>query len=140
MTAPQTTPPDYGAPISLRDAQVVAGAAEAEAARMGRQVIVAVVESGGHLVCLHRQDNAQFGSIPVAEAKARSAVAFRRPTKLFEDSLAETTRVLALAGAVPVAGGVPLVSDGKIVGGVGVSGAMPHEDEVIAQAGARALP
>ena len=130
--APRTTVPDYGAPIALKDALTVAAAAEAEADRLGLQVIVAVVDSGGHLVCLHRLDNAQFGSIPVAEAKARSAVAFRRPTKLFEDSLADTPRVLALSGAVPIEGGLPLIAGGKIVGAIGVSGAMPYQDELIA--------
>jgi len=102
-------------------------------------VIVAVVDAGGHLVCLHRLDNAQFGSIPVAETKARSAVAFRRPTKEFEDSLAHTPRILALSDAMPVAGGLPLIAEGKLIGGIGVAGATPPEDEAIAQAGAAAL-
>jgi glc operon protein GlcG len=143
MTSPsvsQAPPPDYGAPITLRDALIVVGAAEAEAIRLDRQVIVAVVDSGGHLVCLHRLDNAQFGSIPVAEAKAYSAIAFRRPTKAFEDSLALTPRVLALSAAVPIGGGMPLIANGRLVGAIGVSGATPQEDEAIAQAGAGALP
>lgn len=138
--ASPTPQPEYGAPIPLRDALVVAAAAEAEAMRLNRQVIVAVVDSGGHLVCLHRVDGAQFGSIPVAEAKARSAAAFRRPTKAFEDSLEHTVRILAIADSMPIAGGLPLIANGRLVGAVGVSGSAPHEDEAIAQVAARALP
>lgn len=137
--AQQAAPPAYGTPISLRDAEKAVAAAEAEAAKLGLFVVIAVVDPGGHLICLHRLDNTQFGSIAVAEAKARSAVAYRRSTKLFEDSLADTPRILSLSNAVPVEGGLPLLSGGKIVGGIGVSGAAPHQDGAVAKAGAETV-
>ena len=136
---PPPTPAGYGLAITLKNALKVASAAEAEAGRAGLEVIIAVVDAGGHLVCLHRMDNAQFGSIQVAQAKAESAVAFRRPTKIFEDSLAQTPRILALSAAMPVDGGLPLLSDGKIIGGIGVAGATPEQDGTIAKIGAEAL-
>jgi uncharacterized protein GlcG (DUF336 family) len=140
QTAPTAAvrPPDYGAPVALRDAMRVAAAAEAEAERLGLQVVIAIVDSGGHLVCLHRIDNTQLASVEIAREKARTAVAFRRPTKALQDTLAQTPRALALPG-IPIDGGLPLIVAGRIVGGIGVSGARSEEDAVIAEAGAKAL-
>lgn len=89
-----------------------------------------------------RLDGAQFGSIEVAREKAYSAVAFRRPTKVFEDAVAQggvNLRVLRLSGAVPLDGGWPIVIDGKIAGGIGVSGVTGAQDAQIREAGADAL-
>ncbi len=87
-------------------------------------------------------DNVQSGSTKVSVAKARSAALFKRPTKAFQDALAgggAGLRVMALEGAVPVEGGVPLVVDGKIVGAIGLSGDVSENDGKCAQAGAEAL-
>ena len=136
MTA--TRPPDYGMPITLGDALRVVASAEVQARKMDLQVTIAVVDPGGHLVCLHRIDNCQFGSVEVAEAKARTAVAFRRPSKVLQDSLTQSPRLLALP-AMPIDGGLPILVGGKIAGGIGVSGAKSEEDAVIAEAGLEAL-
>src|SRR5438128_11143134 len=82
-------PPPYGTPISLEQAKKVMAGAEAEAKKNNWNVVIAVLDSGGNLVMLHRMDGAQFGSIDVAKDKAHSAVAFRRPTKAFEDALGQ---------------------------------------------------
>ncbi len=135
-------PVPYGPPVTLEQARKVLAAAEAEAARQKWPVAIAVVDGSGHLVAFARLDNTQFGSVGVALDKAKSAALFRRPTKVFEDALAgggAGLRVLAVAGAVPVEGGVPLVLDGKVVGAVGVSGVKANEDGQVAQAGADAL-
>src|SRR5437870_12926725 len=84
---PPPPPPPYGAPISLEQAKKVMAGAEAEAKKNNWNVVIAVLDSGGNLVMLHRMDGAQFGSIEAAREKAYSAVAFRRPTKLFQDLL-----------------------------------------------------
>ena len=87
-------------------------------------------------------DETQVGSVDIAIAKARSAARFKRPTKAFQDALAaggEGLRILALDGAIPVEGGIPLVSGGKIVGAIGASGGTSQQDGVVAQAGASAL-
>jgi len=89
-----------------------------------------------------RLDGAQFGSVDVARDKAYSAVAFRRPTKAFEDGLGQggtNLRILKLTGASPLEGGLPIVVDGKIVGGVGVSGVTAPQDAQIGRAGIDAL-
>jgi glc operon protein GlcG len=135
-------PPPYGTPITLAQAKQVAAAAEAEAAKNRWNVVIAVVDTGGNLVLLQRMDDTQIGSIEVARAKARSSVLFRRSTKAFQDTLAaggEGLRILKVEDAVPIEGGLPLLRDGKIVGGIGVSGVTPQQDGQIAQAGAAAL-
>src|ERR1700693_5478054 len=91
MTQQQVSPPTtpYGAPISLAAAKKVMAAAEAEAARNKWGVSIAIVDSGANLVMLQRLDNAQLASVRLAEAKARTAVEFRRPTKLLADAVAQ---------------------------------------------------
>lgn len=133
---------EYGPPISLADAKIAVAAAEREAVANSFAAIIAVVDSGAQLVLLERLDHAQLGSIPVAIAKAETAVRFKRPTKAFEDALAQggvNLRLLSLPGIAAVDGGIPLLSDGKIVGAIGVSGLLPQQDAQIAAAGAAAF-
>jgi len=135
---PLTNP--YGAPIGVETARKLAHAAIAEGKKNGWTVAAAVVEPGGTLVYFERIDGTQNGSSEVAVQKARSAAAFKRPTKAFEDAVAGgRTAVLGLPGALPLEGGVPLVVDGKIIGALGVSGATSQQDGVCAKAGADAL-
>ena len=134
--------PAYGAPISLADAKRVISAAQAEATKNKWAVVISVVDSGGHLVALERMDSTQYGSVEVALEKARTAAAFRRPSKVFQDSVAaggEGLRMLKLPGALPVEGGLPLLSGGKVVGAIGVSGVTSAQDGQIAAAGVAAL-
>jgi glc operon protein GlcG len=137
--APPTTP--YGAPIGLEAAKKVMAAAEAEATKNNWGMAIAILDSTGHIVMLHKLDNTQYGSIAVAEDKARSALYFRRPSKVFEDLVAQgglNMRLLALRGASPLEGGIPLLADGKIIGAIGVSGATSAQDGQVAKAGADA--
>jgi len=139
QVAPPSTP--YGAPISLSASKQAMAAAEAEAAKNGWAVAIAIVDSGANLVVLHRLDNAQLSSARIAEAKARTAAEFRRPTKVFEDAVAGGgvgLRVLTF-GASVAEGGVPIVSGGQVIGAIGVSGVQSHQDAQIAQAGADAV-
>lgn len=138
----QTPTTPYGAPITLEQAKKVLAGAEAEARKNSWNVVIAILDSGGHLVLLQRLDNTQFSSIEVAQKKAYSAVAFRRPTKVFQDLVAaggEGLRILKLEGAIPIEGGVPLILDGKIVGSIGISGVTSQQDNQIAKAGSDAL-
>ncbi len=139
QVAPPSTP--YGPPITLGAAKQVMAAAEAEAAKNGWGVAIAIVDSGANLVMLHRLDNAQLSSVLIAEAKAKTAAEFRRPTKVFEDAVAGGgigLRVLTF-GASVAEGGVPIVSNGTIIGAIGVSGVQSHQDAQVAQAGADAV-
>ncbi|MEA2908877.1 MAG: glc operon protein GlcG, partial [Bradyrhizobium sp.] len=131
----------YGAPISIDAAKTAMAAAEAEATRNNWGVAIAIVDSGANLVMLHRLDNAQLSSVRIAEQKARTAAEFRRPTKVFEDAVAGGgvgLRVLTF-GASVAEGGVPIVSGGRVVGAIGVSGVQSHQDAQVAQAGADAV-
>ena len=132
----------YGAPISLEQAKKVMVGAEAEAKKNNWNMVIAVLDSGGHLVMLERMDGTQLGSIEAAKDKAYSAVLYRRPTKAFQDLVGQggaNLRLLRLAGASPLEGGIPVVVDGKIVGAVGVSGAASEQDAQVAKAGIEAL-
>ncbi len=132
----------YGSPIRIEQARAAAARALAEAATHGWTMAVAVVDTGGLLVCFERMDDVQAGSVAVAQSKARSAALFKRPTKAFQDMLAsggEGLRVLRIDGAVPVDGGLPLVVGGKIVGAIGLSGGTSAQDGQCAAAGAGAL-
>jgi glc operon protein GlcG len=136
---PPTTP--YGPPITLDAAKKVMVAAEAEATKNNWAMAIAILDSTGHLVMLHRFDKTQYGSIPVAEDKARTALDFRRPSKVFEDLVAQGgigLRTLAIRGAAPLEGGLPIIVDGKIVAAIGVSGATSQQDGQVAKAGADA--
>src|SRR5215472_14611704 len=120
---PPTTP--YGSPIGLDAAKKVMAAAEAEAMKNNWPMAIVILDSTGHIVMLEKLDNTQYGSITVAEDKARSALDFKRPTKVFEDLVAQGgvgLRTLALHGAAPLEGGLPIIRDGRIVGAIGVSG------------------
>jgi uncharacterized protein GlcG (DUF336 family) len=130
----------YGPGIGVDVARKAASAAVAEGKKNGWTVAVAIVDPGGHLVYFERIDGTQVGSSRVSVEKARSAVEFKRPTKAFEDGIAQgRLGILSLSGAVPLEGGVPLVVDGKIVGAIGVSGANSQQDGVCANAGLAAL-
>src|SRR5579862_2490047 len=137
-----STSSPYGAPISLAQAKKAAEPAVHEAQKDNLSVAVAIVDSAGSLVYYEKMDNTMFGSASVAIDKARSAAAFKSPTKAFEDILAAGgtgLRILRLPGAVPLDGGIPLVIGGKIVGAIGVPGATSAQDAQCAKAGVDAL-
>jgi glc operon protein GlcG len=125
--------------LTLEAAKKIAAAAEAEAKKQHARVVIAVVDDGGNLILLERLDDTQVASVEVGIGKARTAAIFRRPTKEFEDQIrGGRIAALALPGATPLQGGVPIVFEGKVIGAIGVSGETPGQDEEIALAGASA--
>lgn len=132
----------YGPSVNLAQAKTALAAAEAEAAAQNWAVAIAVVDTAGNLVAFIKRDDTQTASVDVAQAKARSAAIYKRPTKAFQDTLAAGgvgLRVLSLPGANAAEGGVPLLIDGVIVGAIGVSGVTSEQDGMVAAAGAAAL-
>ena len=126
--------------LTLAAAKRIAAAAEKVAAKNGWVMFIAIVDDGGNLMYLERMDDAQLGSLDVSIQKARSALLFKRPTKVMEDAVtAGRIVVMTLPNALPVEGGLPLLADGKIVGAIGVSGATAPEDGIVAKAGADEL-
>ena len=120
-------------------AKKAAESAETEAARRKATVVIAVVDDGGHLILLSRLDDTQVASVEVGIGKARTAAIFRRPSRVFEDQVRNgRVPALALPGATPLQGGIPIVHEGMVVGAIGVSGNTPVEDEEIAKVGAAA--
>jgi len=126
--------------LGLESARAMTAAAEAEAKRRGVGVVIVVVDNAGQVVQVTRMDDAQVASVNVGIGKARTAAIYRRPSKVFEDQVANgRIAALALADATPLQGGVPVTVNGQVVGAIGVSGDTPQVDEEIALAGAKAL-
>jgi len=143
---PQPVPagatPPYGPPITLDQAKRVMAAAELEAAKNSWQVGITILDSGGNMVMFHKIDNAQLSAFATSEGKARTAIEFKLPSKALDDAIANGgagMRLLALKDITPLQGGLLVEVDGKIVGAVGVSGALSAQDEQVAKAGADAL-
>lgn len=134
--------PQYGPNVTLDQAKKAVAAAQAEAKKNNWPVAVAVVDNAGMLVAFEKLDNTQNGSVMIAQDKAVSAALLRRSTKVIQDAVAGGgvgIRFLGLRHASPLEGGLPIVIDGKIVGGIGVSGVTSEQDGVCAKAGADAV-
>ncbi len=131
----------YGPPISAQKAEAAVHAAAAEATKRGWPLNIAVYDSGGNLVSFLRMDGAQIASIAIAEHKARVAVKYRRPTKVFEDAVqkADLKFIATLDDVIASRGGIPLIENGSIIGAIGCSGATGSQDEVVCQAGATTI-
>jgi glc operon protein GlcG len=135
-------PNPYGTAISLESARKVATTAIAEARKNKWNMAIAIVDPAGELVYFEKLDGTQAASVNIAVDKARSSARFKRPTKALQDVLATGgagLRMLALDGAVPVEGGVPILMDEKIVGAIGVSGGTSQQDGEVATAAAAAV-
>ena len=126
--------------LTLEAAKAIAAAAQAEAKKNGWNMVICVVDDGGHLIYLERMDGTQLASVQVAQDKARTAVLFKRPSKALEEAVAGgRTVVMKLAGAIPIEGGIPIMVDSQLIGGIGVSGASSAQDGQVAAAGLAAL-
>ena len=137
--APPAAPTPYGLPIDLAQARKAADAAIAKAKETGFPSAIAIVGPAGELIFLEKMDNSNNSTSELAIKKASSAAAFRRPTKLFEDQLAARP-VIGQLGVTAVGGGIPIVSNGHIVGAIGASGAPSSDGDITAaQAGLDAL-
>lgn len=132
----------YGEPIALTSAKKIVTAAQAEAAKNGWTMAIAIVDSGANLVLLEKMDNTQLGSIEICQAKAMTALKFKRSSKAFEESVEKGgmgLKILGMSNVIPVEGGEVIVVDGKIIGAIGVSGALSPQDTQVAKAGIAAL-
>jgi glc operon protein GlcG len=126
--------------LNLEEAKRIADAAEQRARQDNWNVVIAILDGGGHLIVLRRMDGTQIGSVDVAQSKAKSAVYFRRSTKVFEDIVNDgNTRILSLPNAVAIEGGIPVFKDGVCVGSIGVSGVTSAQDGIIAEAGLKGM-
>jgi len=126
--------------LTLAAAKSMATAAAIEAERNEWSVVIAVVDAGGHLLYLERMDGVATGIVEIALGKARTAAAFGAPTLAFSEMLnAGRLQFLAVDGAIPIEGGVPIRVEGRVIGAIGVSGVTAEQDGIIAEAGVEAL-
>jgi uncharacterized protein GlcG (DUF336 family) len=125
----------YGASVTLEQAKRIVAAAEKSAAERDFTMAFAVVEPSGALVLFHKMDGTQYGSILVAQEKARTAALFKRPTKAFAEVVAAgKASIMSLPGVVAVEGGTPIMVEGHMVGALGVSGGTSEQDGEVAAA------
>jgi glc operon protein GlcG len=123
--------------LSVQGAKLALAAAEAAAAQKHLNASIAIVDSAGNLMAFQRADGAAVSTIEAALRKARTAAHLRAPTKIFEDLLhGGMTSLLAFEFISPSQGGVPLIVNGEVVGGIGTSGGSGEDDEAISNAGA----
>jgi glc operon protein GlcG len=127
--------------LSLEAARKMVAAAEAEAERNHWRGVVAVVDDGGWVILLERMDHAAMtASVELAAGKARSAALFKKPTQALEEAINHGRYAAITArGFIEMQGGLPVVVDGEVIGGIGASFATPEEDEQVAKAGLAAL-
>jgi glc operon protein GlcG len=132
--------PDYGPPITNEQAKAVAAAAVAEAKKNNWRMAFAVVGPAGELVYFEKMDGTQLASADISQGKARTAVMFRRPSKVFADQFAAGNTAFMTFPEKPVAseGGIPITVNGKIIGAIGASGGTGQQDGIAASAGASA--
>jgi glc operon protein GlcG len=141
LCASQSSPISEKKGLTLEGARKVIAAAEAYAkAHNAPGGAIAVVDEGGNLIVLERLDGTFAAGSRVSMGKARTAVLFQKPTKVFEDIINKgRTTMVALEDFTPMQGGIPIVVKGEIIGGIGVSGtASAQQDEEVAIAGAEA--
>jgi uncharacterized protein GlcG (DUF336 family) len=143
---PEAMPFDipYGAPVNLDTAHKAIMAAVNEAKKHNWKMAVAVVDPSGNLIAEATMDGTQYASIAIAQAKARTAALFRRPSKVFQDGVnangsPSILSLLALSGGVASEGGWPIVVDGRLVGAIGASGGISSQDAATSKAGLDAL-
>jgi glc operon protein GlcG len=135
----QQMPNAYGPNINLATARNVAMAASAKAQELKLNMVIAVVDTGGHLVYLERADIVQWGSNDVAIHKAKASVQYKRPTLALENIVKANITYLTLDGITAIEGGVPIMQGDRIVGAIGVSGGSSAQDGVVAGAGASSV-
>jgi uncharacterized protein GlcG (DUF336 family) len=128
--------------ITIDNAKLAAAAAVTEAHTHGWAMAIAIVDPAGLLVYFEKMTDTQNASVELSLEKARTSALFRRPTRVFQDALAaggDNLRILGLTGAMPNAGGIPIVVNGKLIGAIGVSGGSVDQDAEVAQSGASAV-
>jgi len=126
--------------LSLEGAKKAIAAAVAEATKAGATGVIAVVDDGGNLMALERIDGTFAAGANISIGKARTAALFKKPTRFFEDVIGKGRYAMTAVDFTPLQGGIPIVVDGQVVGGIGVSGASSaQQDEDLALAGATAV-
>ncbi len=122
--------------LTLEAAKQIAAAAQAEAKKNNLTMVICVVDDGANLIYLEKMDNTQIGSVVIAQAKAGTAVRFKRPTKALEDAVTgDRNVVMTLPGATPVEGDIPIMAGTELIGAIGVSGGTSAQDGQVAAAG-----
>lgn len=133
--AQEARPSGYGAPIAAHDALAVIQRGMKESADKGYKMVFAVVEPSGELVAFARMEDAPYASSQLAQQKARTSARFRISTAEMERRVqGGRAALLSSDEVIAIGGGVPILSNGRVIGALGVSGGTAAEDEAVALA------
>ncbi|MFP4367140.1 MAG: GlcG/HbpS family heme-binding protein [bacterium] len=122
--------------LTLEDAKQIANAAHAHAQQENWNVAIVIIDAGGHLIYFLKMDETMLASNEIAIQKAKTALFYKRPSKVFQDRIADGgSAILSLPDMLAFEGGIPIERDGNIIGAIGVSGVTPQQDGIIAAAG-----
>ncbi len=130
--------------VNLEAAKKIIAAAEKEAADIGVQMVITVLDDGGNLVASHRMDDAWLASVDIAQNKAWTSVALKMPTSNLEEATVPKAELYGLnttnQGRIVIfGGGFPLEKNGEIAGAIGASGSSVENDVKVAEAGVKAF-
>jgi glc operon protein GlcG len=122
--------------LSLEDAKQIANAAHARAQQENWNVVIVIIDAGGHLIYFLKMDKTMLASNEIAIQKAKTALFYKRPSKVFQDRITDgESGILSLPGMLAFEGGLPIECNGHIIGAIGVSGVTSQQDGIIAAAG-----
>lgn len=137
VATPMVAQAQIAAPLGLDEALKMGSEALKTAKARGRPVSIVIVNREGRVIVSMRMDGASFVSLQVAESKATTAAAVGAPTEALESAIdAGKTSLLSVPGLSLITGGIPVLRDGQVVAGVGVSGGSQEDDRTIAQVAA----
>jgi uncharacterized protein GlcG (DUF336 family) len=125
--------------LTASDVKKMLAACEAEATKNKWAVSISIVDDAGFPLGFMRMDGAPAISVEVSTGKARTSAMTKRPSKFFEDRVKERPAFTNFPAGILIQGGIPLMHEKECVGAIGVSGVQSHEDEQVAEAGAKAL-
>lgn len=132
-----TAPPPAAPALRLADAQAMAQRAQRAAEAAGTPISIVIVNAEGRVILSWRMDGAAYMTLAVAEQKAITAASIGAPTSVIQKAVAGgDASLLSVPNIAALAGGVPIARGGQVIGGLGVSGSAPAEDERMAGLGA----
>ena len=130
--------------LSFDEAQIMLRAAELKSKEIGIAMCIAVTDESGNLIAFSRQDGGKVSSISIAIDKAFTAAAAKNPTEHYNKLCQPGNPTFGIhvtnnGHFSIIGGGLPVVVDGQVVGGIGVSSGTPAQDIAVAQAGVDAV-
>jgi uncharacterized protein GlcG (DUF336 family) len=130
--------------LTLEGARIALAAAETRSKEIKIPMNIAIVDNACHLLAFVRMEGAKYTSINIAIDKAYTAAGHRAPTSVYKDAVWPGGPAYGINHSnggrfMTIAGGIPIVKDGEVVGAIGCSTGLPSQDEDVAKSGVEAV-